>query len=211
VYWSDLDDSAVWRVAILDAGTPENMTGSLSAVSVYGIAVTPSWLVWAELEGSGQTLNASGYTWAVPLTQDAGVASHFTWDGEWNRNVRFIAADDLAVYTAAAGDVPGTAGVGRIPLPPPQEGFSVASDTAPGAIVVSATHDIFWVDQGSENAVRWARYDFDASPVATWASVDTVAYGATPIAIGVDHDAVYWANAGAPYAIDKVRLADLPR
>jgi hypothetical protein len=212
VYWSDLDKRAVYRVAVRDAGAIENMTGSCSAVNVYAIAVTASWLVWAELEGSTSTEFVSGYNWGVPLTPDAGVAGSFTTAAEFNRNVAFIAADDLGIYITGKGDGLG-GGVGRYPLPRPNEGIGVAGDTAPGAIAVSRTHDIFWVDQGSENAVRRARYDdTDASPEATWVLVpDTVAYGATPIAIGVDQDAVYWANAGAPYEIAKVRLADLPR
>jgi hypothetical protein len=212
VYWSDLSDRAVYRVAILDAGSIENMTGTYSAVDVYGIAVTASWLVWAELRGSPPMEFQSGYNWAVPLTPDAGVGGHFQWANEFNRNTWFIAADDLGIYATGLGDVPGTAGVGRTPFPPGQEGFPVASDTAPGAIAVSRTHDIFWVDQGSENAVRRVRYDADASPAATWLlPADTVASGAAPIAIGVDLDAVYFANAGMPYEIAKVRLADLPR
>jgi hypothetical protein len=218
VYWSDLDDSRVYRVAILDAGTTENMTtGNLSAVNVYAIAVTSSWLFWAELEGTGLTLKHSGYTWGVPLTEDAGLANHFTWDGEWNRNLRFIAADDLAIYWTMAGDTPGGTGVvGRNPLPPPQEFIEVAPAIAPGAIAVSATHDFFWVDQGWSDggAIRWVRYDADAAPAPNWTLPGTVAYGATAIALGalaVDRDAVYWANGAKPYAIEKVRLADLRR
>jgi hypothetical protein len=216
VYWSDLDANGVYRVAIVDAGTIQNMNGNLSAVNVYAIAVTASWLAWAELEGSRATENVSGYTYAVALTPEAGVASRFTKNEEWNRNVWFIAVDDKAVYSTAAGDVPGTAGVGLLPLPPPQEGIGLASDTTPGAVALSSTHDIFWVDQALDAGllgwVRWVRYDADASPVGTWQlPAATVTSAANPVAIGVDHDAVYWANAGAPYAIEKVRLADLPR